>query len=78
VGGTHNLDQSFNYHISVLRSPVPFKLGIDVSGTIERPRYKVAKCRYKNTFDPAREQPLLDTKLNLHTALLDILRRQTD
>jgi hypothetical protein len=78
VGGTHNLDRSFNYHISVLHSPVPFKLGIDVNGTIERPRYKVTKCRYKNTFDPAREQPLIDTKLNLHTALLDILRRQTD
>jgi hypothetical protein len=78
VAGTHNLDQSFNYHISVLRSPVPFKLGIDVNGTLERPRYKITKCRFKNTFDPAREQPLIDTKLNLQTVLISLLRRHTD
>ena len=32
VGGTHNLDMTFNYHLSVLKSPVPFKLGIDITG----------------------------------------------
>ena len=30
VGGTHNLDMTFDYHLSVLKSPVPFKLGIDI------------------------------------------------
>jgi hypothetical protein len=77
VAGTHHLDQSFNYHISVLKSPVPFKLGIDVSGTLDKPRYKITKCRYKNTFDPAREQPLIDVKLNLHAALLSLLLQHT-
>ena len=32
VGGTHNLDMTFDYHLSVLKSPVPFKLGIDIKG----------------------------------------------
>ena len=27
VGGTQGLDMNFNYHISVLKSPLPFKAG---------------------------------------------------
>lgn len=36
VGGVHKLDMSFNYHISVLKSPIPFKLGINISGTMDK------------------------------------------
>jgi hypothetical protein len=33
VSGIQNLDMSFNYHITVLQSPIPFTVGFDISGT---------------------------------------------
>ena len=49
VGGTHNLDMTFDYHLSVLKSPVPFKLGIDIkSGIWIDFKFKIVKCKYKD------------------------------
>ena len=65
VGGIHNLDMSFNYHISVLKSPVPFKLGIDVTGTVDDFKYKITKCRYKEMFKSAKTGTIDTTRLNV-------------
>ncbi|HBQ84581.1 MAG TPA: hypothetical protein DD745_17160, partial [Bacteroidales bacterium] len=32
IGGRHNFDMSFDYHISVVDNPLPIKLGVDVKG----------------------------------------------
>ncbi len=76
VGGTHNLDMTFDYHISVLKSPVPFKLGIDITGNLDKFKYKITKCKYKNTFDPAREEELIATKTNLRENIRELIRKQ--
>lgn len=34
IGGDLYTDNSFKYHISVLKSPVPFKMGINITGNI--------------------------------------------
>lgn len=76
VGGTHNLDMTFNYHISVLKSPVPFKLGLDVTGDLDNPKFKITKCKYKNTFDPAKEQDLIAEKTNVRETIRALVRKQ--
>ena len=76
VGGTHNLDMTFNYHLSVLKSPVPFKLGIDITGSLDKFKYKITNCKYKNTFDPAREEELVSTKVNLREGIRELVRKQ--
>ncbi len=76
VGGLHNLDMTFDYHVSVLKSPVPFKLGIDIAGNLDDFKYKVVKCRYKDMFKAAREQELQDTRLNLRSGIRETIRKQ--
>jgi hypothetical protein len=49
VGGRHNLDMSFNYHISLLK---PLYLGVDVKGTFDDLNIKLAKCKYAQDFRP--------------------------
>lgn len=49
VGGEHNLDMSFDYHISLLN---PIYLGVDVSGTFDDLKIRPAKCRYAQDFKP--------------------------
>ncbi|MDH6357594.1 AsmA-like C-terminal region-containing protein [Parabacteroides sp. PF5-9] len=76
VGGTHNLDMTFNYHVSVLKSPVPFKLGIDVTGNMDDFKYKIVKCKYKDTFKPARSADLNDSRVSLRQEIRNAIREK--
>ncbi|MCD7936348.1 MAG: outer membrane assembly protein [Tannerellaceae bacterium] len=76
VGGIHNLDLTFDYHLSVLKSPVPFKLGIDVYGDLDKFKFKIVKCRYKDIFKPAREAEMDATRLSLRTEIRDLIRKE--
>ncbi|MBQ9340447.1 MAG: hypothetical protein IJS13_09000 [Paludibacteraceae bacterium] len=49
VGGQHNLDMTFDYHLSLLN---PLYLGVDVSGTFDDLKIRPAKCRYAKDFKP--------------------------
>ena len=76
VGGTQQMDMSFNYHISVLKSPVPFKLGIDIKGTPEKFDYDITKCRYKDLFSPSKTNRLDTVKINVRKQIYDSVRKQ--
>lgn len=76
VGGTHNLDMTFNYHLSVLKSPVPFKLGIDITGNLDDFKYKIVKCRYKDLFKATKETGLDSTRTNIRESIRDAIRKQ--
>ena len=78
VGGTHNLDMTFNYHLSVLKSPVPFKLGIDITGNLDDFKYKITKCRYKDIFKPAKQAELDNTRKNIRKDIRDAIRKQIE
>lgn len=76
IGGTHNLDMTFNYHLSVLKSPVPFKLGIDITGNLDDFKFKIVKCRYKDLFKPAKEAELDSTRTNVRREIREAIRNQ--
>ena len=76
VGGTQNLDMSFNYHVSVLKSPVPFKLGIDIKGTPDKYDYDITKCRYKDLFQPSKTNKLDSVKINMKKQIYESVRKQ--
>ena len=65
VGGYQDLDMNLNYHISVLKSPMPFKLGINVKGTPEKLKFGISKALYKNAFTPAQTRRVDSARLNL-------------
>lgn len=45
VGGTQNLDMSFNYHVSILKSPLPFKAGVDLYGNLDKVKFRDNACK---------------------------------
>ena len=49
------MDMTFDYHLSVLKSPVPFKLGIDIKGNLDDFKFKIVKCKYKDFLKPAKQ-----------------------
>lgn len=75
MNGIQNFDQSFKYHISVLRSPVPFRFGINLSGNFDDWKYKIGKAKYKNVNVPVFSQELKDMQTNLVRSIHDIFTR---
>ena len=50
VGGTHDMDMTFDYHLTVLKSPLPISFGIDISGKPDQFKYKLVKSKYGQLF----------------------------
>lgn len=65
VGGHQDLSMNFDYHISVLKSPVPFRLGINVRGNLDKMKIGVGKVLYKNSFTPAYIRAVDSARLDL-------------
>lgn len=76
VGGEHNIDMTFKYHISILKSPLPFRAGIDISGSMEKMKFRVTKAKYKDLFIPSRKAKVDSTQLNLKMRIRDMLREK--
>lgn len=76
IGGEQHLDMSYDYHISVLKSPVPFKMGVNVDGEdFDHYKIKLTKAKYKYYFtDKERlkakaDSTIINTKQNILTQL---------
>jgi len=73
IAGRHNLDLSFDYHISVVDSPLPIKFGINVSGTMDDMKYRPAKCRYAEFYRPSARYEVKNKQLELRKMIRDAL-----
>ncbi|MEG1684615.1 MAG: AsmA-like C-terminal region-containing protein [Bacteroides sp.] len=69
IGGQQNLDLSFNYHISILKSPLPFKAGVNISGTPDKMKFRIGKAKYKNAITPAEIHKVDSTRLNMGNSI---------
>lgn len=75
VSGKHNLDMNFNYHISLTDSPLPFMLGVDVTGNMEDMKYRPVAPRYGRLYRPAQRREIdrkqLEIKAMIRRALTE-------
>ena len=73
VEGRHNFDLSFDYHISLVDSPLPVKLGLDIAGTLEKMKYKLVKCKYADMYRPSSRKTVQSKQLELRKVIRDAL-----
>jgi hypothetical protein len=78
VGGTQYLDLHFDYHISVLKSPVPMTLGLNLTGSPDKMKIHLAKPLYKNLDDPVRRQSMMGQLLNVRSELEKRLQEEIE
>jgi len=74
IAGRHNMDNRFNYHISVTDTPLPVRLGLNVSGTMDDLKYKLAPCQYKHLYDPKKQGKLEAQTLRLKKLISESLK----
>lgn len=76
--GTQNFDKSMYYHLSVLRSPLPFRVGVNVYGTLDNWRFSLGRARYREGNLPAYTSQLDNVQLNLAKSISNIFARGVD
>ena len=72
LGGRHNLDMSFDYHVNVLS---PIYLGVDVKGTPDDLSIKLAKCIYAKDFKPIFHKDVDTQSAELRSIIRESMRK---
>ena len=75
VGGTQDLNMNFDYHISILKSPLPFKAGVNISGTLDDMKIRIGKAKYKDAVTPVEIRKVDSTRINMGTQIVRDFRR---
>lgn len=76
MSGLQNLDMSFKYHVSVLKSPFLIRLGIDLYGPdFDNFKFKIGKAKYKTTKIPVFTAVIDDTRINLLSSIKGIFEK---
>ena len=71
IGGRHSLENNCNYHLELLKCPLPARLAIDVAGNISKPQISLGKLMYPDLYLP---EP--SNKLSARTMEIKNLVRQ--
>ena len=79
LSGLHNFDMSYRYHASIIRSPMVFKVGVDLYGPdFDSMKFKIGKAKYKNKKLPVFTAVIDETKINLVESIRNIYERGVD
>lgn len=79
LSGLQNFDMSYKYHVSVIRSPMVFKVGVDLYGPdYDSMKFKIGKAKYKNKKIPVFTSVIDQTKINLIESIRNIYERGVD
>lgn len=65
AAGRHNLDNNYDYHLEVLKSPLPMRLALDVKGVMPKLNFKLSKCRYAELYKPEKRNDVQAQTLEL-------------
>lgn len=75
VMGNNDFEMNFNYHIGVLKSPIPFKFGVNVSGTPDKMKIRLGGCKFKKGMEVQKVNIVDTTRVNLLNQIRDVFQR---
>jgi hypothetical protein len=75
VQGYNSLAMDFNYHVAVLKSPIPFKFGINIKGNPDKYKIRLGRAKF-NEKTAIERVPMVDTtRVNLIKQIENVFRR---
>lgn len=75
VYGTNNIDMDFDYHLSVLKSPLPFKFGITVKGNPKKYKVRFGGAKFNENTAIESIDMVRNARINLLDQIQDVFRR---
>lgn len=79
LSGIQNLDMSYKYHASLIKSPFLIKLGVDVYGDdFDNMKFRIGKAKYRNGNVPVFSAVVDQTRINLAKSIHNIFEKGVD
>lgn len=75
IGGEQGLDMNFDYHISILKSPLPFKAGVNITGNLDDMKIRIGKAKYKKAVTPAAVHRVDSTRMDFGKRIVERFHR---
>lgn len=75
IMGHSNLGSNLDYHVAVLKSPVPFKFGINIKGSLEKPKIRFGGAKLKPEMIVRRDAIADTIRINLVNEMNSFFRR---
>ena len=75
VMGHNDMAFNFDYHVSVLKSPLPFKFGLNASGNPDDMKIRVGKAKFKENMATKNTAIVDTTRINLLNQIENVFRR---
>lgn len=76
LSGKQNLDMSYRYHASLIRSPMLMKVGVDLYGPdFDNMNFKLCKPKYRNERVPVFTAVIDETRINLAESIRNIFEK---
>lgn len=75
LDGLQGFDQNFKYHVAALKSPIPFRFGVNLGGNFTDWRWKLGKAKFKSTTIPLFDDEIDGLRLNLVSSIHNIFDR---
>ena len=75
LNGLQGFDQRFKYHVAAIKSPIPFRFGVNLGGTFSDWRWKLGKAKYKSVKIPLFDDEIDGLRVNLVSSIHNIFDR---
>ena len=75
VQGSNDLAMNFDYHVAVLKSPIPFKFGITIKGNADDFKIRLGKARFNEKTASSISAATDTTRINLINQIEGVFRR---
>ncbi|HPV87834.1 MAG TPA: AsmA-like C-terminal region-containing protein, partial [Bacteroidales bacterium] len=77
IAGSHKMDGTFHYHISLLKSPVPFRFGLNVYGTPDDYKIDLGRSRFTDQHIPVLSYRIDSIRVNLKETISNYFKNFT-
>jgi hypothetical protein len=78
ISGQHNLNMDFDYNISLVQSPLPFRMAVDVRSKNGKMKFKLARSKYPDFYRPSRRNVVESQEMELRELIRKSLTGITD
>lgn len=72
LSGVQRFDQTFKYHVSAIKTPVPFRFGVNVKGDFDNWGWYLGKAKYKSRSVPLFDDDVDEVRFSLLSAIHNI------
>ncbi|MBD5194465.1 MAG: AsmA-like C-terminal region-containing protein [Bacteroidales bacterium] len=75
IYGSNDINMNFDYHLSVLKSPLPFRFGITISGNPKKHKVRFGGAKFKENSVVESIDVVKDARINLLDQIQDVFKR---